>query len=92
MAKHAVLSKTTLNFAERHGYSLEFDSSDDVISVFEGDNDCEPLFTIQHCNGEFFYRGNIYLPEEIKVELPHWMPDELRLRRVIAFVASARKA
>jgi hypothetical protein len=85
-----ILSKTTLNFAERHGYSL--DVTDNLVWVYEGDEDSEPMFMIQHVNGEFFYKGNVYLPSEIKEELPHWMPDELRLRRVIAYVAKARKA
>jgi hypothetical protein len=86
----AVLSKTTLNYAERQGYCLDIDG--DVISVYEGDEDSEPMFNIRHFNGEFFFGGNIYLPYSIKEELPHWMPDELRLRRMIKFVATARKA
>lgn len=56
----AILSKTTLNYALRHGLCL--DVSGDVISVFEGDEDAEPMFTILHAKGEFFYKGNIYLP------------------------------
>lgn len=91
MAKHAVLSKTTLKFAERHGYSFDVGDESDIIFVYEGDNDCEPLFIIRRVNGEFFYKGNIYLPQEIKEELPHWMPDELSLRRVIKYVATARQ-
>ena len=85
------ISKTTLNYATKRELELVAET-DGMVAVFEADVDSEPMFVIRAEGGEFFYGGNVYLPPEIKEELPHWMKDEKALRSVLNFVAQQRAA
>ena len=85
------ISKTTLNYAAMRGLELVAET-DGLVAVFEANVDSEPMFMIRAEDGEFFYGGNVYLPREIKEELPHWMKNEKALRSVLNFVAQQRAA
>lgn len=66
--------------------------TDGIVGVFEADVDSEPMFIIRAEGSEFFYGGNVYLPREVKEELPHWMKDEKALRNVLNFISQQRAA
>lgn len=86
-----MVSKTTTNFAGKRGIELSVEQFDDldVLCIWEADNDCEWMCSyIINNNGSFAWRGNVYLPDEIKEELPATIKDEKHLREVIAFIAS----
>ena len=86
------LTKTTTNFAKRHGFDLEINSFEDytLLCVYEIENDCEWMFSYSICEDQngclLTWRGNIYLPEEIKEELPGTIMTERQLKEVINFV------
>lgn len=86
-----MVSKTTTNFAGKRGIELSVEQFDDldVLCIWEADNDCEWMCSyLINNNGSFTWRGNVYLPDEIKEELPATIKDEKHLREVIAFIAS----
>lgn len=90
---HSPISKATMAYAERRGILLEHNEKDsefgltDSIWLYEADNECEPMCIYSVSNGQFFWRSNIYLPNDVKEELPYWVPDEKALRRVIDFLS-----
>lgn len=86
------ISKTTFNFAKKRGIELELIEADDrlVLAFYEDKNDCEWMFSYSICEDQngclLTWRGNIYLPEEIKEELPGTIMTERQLKEVINFV------
>jgi hypothetical protein len=86
------ITKTTLNYALARGLELVQDENDDVVALFESDVDSEHMvsFWVLPCGG-FSYKGNVYLPEHIRYELPHYMKDEKALRLVLDFISKELK-
>lgn len=87
------ISKTTYNYATNRSLELVMDDEEhengtSVLALFEAGEDCEHMFSFwaMPCGG-FSYKGNVYLPEHIRCELPHYMKDERALRDVIDFIA-----
>lgn len=86
------LSKTTKNYANKRRLDVTIENFDenegDVLAVWEADNDCEWMFSYQiNDDGSFTWRGNIYLSQDIKEELPATVKDEKHLRQVLDFIA-----
>ena len=79
------ISKITLNFAAKRGIELEIDQ--DVIEFYEAGEDCEPMFTYNNNEENLSFRGNVYLKQSIKEELPATIFNEKQLREVISFMS-----
>lgn len=85
-----MVSKTTTNFAGKRGIELSVEQFNDmdVLCIWEADNDCEWLCSYYiNDDGIFTWKGNIYLSQEVKEELPATIKDEKHLRQVIQFIS-----
>lgn len=85
-----MVSKTTTNFAGKRGIELSVEQFNDmdVLCIWEADNDCEWLCSYYiNDDGSFTWKGNIYLSQEVKEELPATINDEKHLRQVIQFIS-----
>ena len=86
------LSKTTTNFAGKRGIELSVERFNDmdVLCIWEADNDCEWLCSYYiNDDGSFTWKGNVYLSQEVKEELPATIKDEKHLRQVIQFISES---
>lgn len=89
------ISKTTTNYAKARGLELDLTEveivmgiTQPVINVYELDSDCEPMFSVNiNKDGSYSYRSNVYLPNEIKEDLPAHMAKEEDFRKVLNFVS-----
>ena len=81
------ISKTTINFAEARNIELVIDET--LVCFYSMEEDSEPMFmySVNEDNGELFFKCNIWLSQEVKEELPHWISNEKQLRQVINFVS-----
>lgn len=94
------LSKTTSNFASKRDLDAYISESvsEDGGSIFyvlyiAEDDDGEPAVTyLANYDGSFTYKGNIWLSDSIKEELPATIRDEKHLREVIQFLSNELKA
>lgn len=87
-----MVSKTTTNFAGKRGIELSVEQFNDmdVLCIWETDNDCEWLCSYYiNDDGSFTWKGNIYLAQEVKEELPATIKDEKHLREVIKFISES---
>lgn len=85
------ISKTTFNFAKKRGIELELIAADDrlVLAFYEAKNECEWMFSYNVNYDCLTWRGNIYLPNEVKEELPATITTEKKLREVIDFISKS---
>ena len=83
------ISKTTFNFAKKRGIELELIEADDrlILAFYEDKNECEWMFSYNVNHDCLTWRGNIYLPQEVKEELPATITTEKKLREVIDFIS-----
>lgn len=83
------ISKTTFNFAKKRGIELELIETDDrlVLAFYEAENECEWMFSYNVNHDCLTWRGNIYLSNEVKEELPATITTEKKLREVIDFIS-----
>ena len=87
------ISKTTINFAKRRGLYVTIEEINDAMLLFVWDinNDCEWMFSYRVNNdGSFTWNGNIYLPQELKEELPATLKDEKHVREMLDYVGANR--
>lgn len=87
------ISKTTINFAKRRGLYVTIEEIDDAILllVWDINNDCEWMFSYRVNNDDSFtWNGNVYLPQELKEELPATLKDEKHVREMLDFVGANR--
>lgn len=87
------ISKTTINFAKRRGLYLTIEEIDDamLLLVWDINNDCEWMFSYRVNNdGSFTWNGNVYLPQELKEELPATLKDEKHVREMLDYVGANR--
>lgn len=87
------ISKTTINFAKRRGLYVTIEEINDAMLLFVWDinNDCEWMFSYRVNNdGSFTWNGNVYLPQELKEELPATLKDEKHVREMLDFVGANR--
>ncbi|EBD1090389.1 hypothetical protein FA809_23105 [Salmonella enterica] len=82
-------NKSILNYAAARGISLEVDRDSEAVLFWEADQDCEWMFSygIASRDGSLVWRGNIYLPDAIKEELPAHIMTAAKLKEVINFIA-----
>lgn len=88
------ISKTVFNMALKRGLQLTVSDQPDslLLCIWEADNDCEWLCSYRINSDSLSYNGNIYLPENIKQELPGTIFSEKQLKEVIKYIADELKA
>lgn len=87
------ISKTTINFAKRRGLYVTIEEINDamLLLVWDINNDCEWMFSYRVNNdGSFTWNGNVYLPQELKEELPATINNEKHLREMLDYVGANR--
>lgn len=89
-------SRTTANFALRRGLEITEQMGDiDVtgtetteVWIWEKSNDMEPMFMyFVYPNGSMSFKGNVYLPSNVKEEIPHSIRNEKHFREMLDFVS-----
>ena len=82
------INKSILNYADKRGITLEVDKESESVLFWEKDQDCEWMFSYNICSMDWSlsFRGNIYLPDSIKEELPGWINTPAKLKEVIDFI------
>jgi hypothetical protein len=88
------ISKTTINFAKRRGLYVTIEEINDAMLLFVWDinNDCEWMFSYRVNNdGSFTWNDNVYLPQELKEELPATLKDEKHVREMLDYVGANRQ-
>lgn len=93
---NSVISKTTINYALKRNIDLDLGESGpsgELTTIWfteiekDGEPACEPfIMYLVNGDGSFSFYGNVYLPNEIKEELPAYIPDEKKLREMIGFL------
>lgn len=83
------ISKTTHNYASKRALQLTVSEGEDktLLCIWEADNDCEWLCSYRIDADILSYNGNIYLPQEVKEELPGTITTEKQLRAVLDFIS-----
>ncbi|WP_447882289.1 hypothetical protein [Serratia fonticola] len=88
------ISRTTFNMARKRGLELTVETGvqDDatLLCFHEQSNECEWMFSYRLGFDGLTWNGNVYLPQDVKEELPAFIADEQALRKVIKFVADNR--
>jgi len=79
------ITQTTTNFAAKRGLVLDADDKTIWVSVLN--ENVEPMFSL-FCkdDGTASYKGNIWLPQCVKEEIPAFYRTERDLRAMIAFI------
>jgi|GEM_PF-2437750 len=95
-----MLSKTTLNYAEKRNFRLTEVSAEETerfpgLMAFDmtDPNNGDPLFQLV-CddNGGFSWHHFLHIPAHIREEVPGHMANETELRRVLDFIYSELSA
>lgn len=83
------INKSILNYAVARGIELEVDKDSEAVLFWEAGEDMEWMFSygIGYGDGSLIWRGNIYLPDSIKEELPGWIDTDKKLKAVIDFIS-----
>ena len=86
------ISKTTFNFAKRSGLYVTIEEISDamLLCVWDINNDCEWMFSYRINSDCLTWNGNIYLPQELKEELPATLKDEKHVREMLDYVGANR--
>lgn len=81
------IGKAIINFAKRRGMDITM-IDDETVAFWEADNDCEWMFSYMiGDNGFLHFKGNVYLPQDVKEELPACIDSDKKLKELINFVA-----
>lgn len=82
------ISKTTVNYASKRGLELtvEEDGDDYQLWIWNAEEESEPMCMYNFTPEGWQYKGNVYLPNRVKEELPNWIKDEKHLRQVVDFL------
>ncbi|EGI9738111.1 hypothetical protein EEO84_24560 [Salmonella enterica] len=91
-----IVTKTTQNYAKARQLILDSDFCDEnkqpFLWVCVDDDSSEPMFSLfANDDGSFSYKGNIWLSDATREEIPAFIRDEKHLRSVLAFVAQDMK-
>ncbi|MEL5315730.1 hypothetical protein PTR49_05555 [Serratia ureilytica] len=86
------ITKTTFNMAQKRGLTLTVQKldGDQCLCVWEAKNDMEWLFCYTLTNAGLQWRGNVYLPDDLKEELPALITTEKKLREMVDFIGINR--
>ncbi|ECW0786404.1 hypothetical protein F3Q20_02660 [Salmonella enterica subsp. enterica] len=81
------IGKAIQNYAARRG--ITFEVWDGKFLIWEADNDNEWMcsYLIDENTGYLHFDGNIYLPQEVKEELPATIDSEKKLKEVFDFIS-----
>ncbi|EGV5393329.1 hypothetical protein FER63_23440 [Salmonella enterica] len=82
------INKSILNYAAKRGIELEVDRDSEAVLFWDAREESEWMFSygIAGRDGSLVWRGNIYLADELKEELPaHIMTGE-KLKEVIDYI------
>lgn len=83
---HQVINGSIIKFAAKRGIELEVDAESESVLFHEVDS-CEHMFAYGIGNdGSLIWRGNVYLPADVKEELPAHIMTEAKLKEVIEFI------
>lgn len=83
------INKSILNYAAARGIQLEIDTDSEAVLFWEADQDCEWMFSYGiGSDYSLIWRGNIYLPDSIKEELPAHIMTAAKLKELINYVAT----
>ncbi|TDB48055.1 hypothetical protein [Photorhabdus luminescens] len=85
------ISKSTINFANRRNIDIEMINIDgaDVVwfsQIEDGEVSGEPMFVMFNNQNNLTWKGNIYLPQVIKEEIPATILSEKQLKEMIKFL------
>ncbi len=81
------ISKAIMNYAARRNMEIEVDTDEMEVRFWDARNDCEWMFSYTIENDGLNWKGNIYLPRDVKEELPAMITSDKKLKEVIDFVA-----
>ncbi|EDZ7377380.1 hypothetical protein GS157_002903 [Salmonella enterica] len=81
------ISKAIMNYAARRSMEIEIDTQENEVRFWDSRNDCEWMFSYSIGNEGLHWKGNIYLPLDVKEELPAMIATDKKLKEVIDFVA-----
>ncbi|MDM1841070.1 hypothetical protein [Serratia ureilytica] len=86
------ITKTTFNMAQKRGLTLTVEKldGDQCLCVWEAKNDMEWLFSYTLTSAGLQWRGNVYLPDDLKEELPALITTEKKLREMVDFIGINR--
>ena len=82
------ISKSILNYAKRRNIELTVENDGSEVWFYEADNDCEPMFIMFNNADCLTWKGNIYLKQEVKEELPATISSEAKLKEVLNFLSA----
>lgn len=90
------ISKTTLNMALKRGIEIVIEEGighdgETLVCFWDNRNESagEWMFSYAVANdGSLYWNGNVYLPQEIKEELPGTIQSEQVLREVVIFLST----
>lgn len=83
------IGKAIQNYASRRG--ITFEVWDNKFLIWEADNDNEWMcsYSIDENTGFLHFEGNVYLPQDVKEELPAMIDSEKKLKEVFDFISKA---
>ncbi|MFW3388042.1 UNVERIFIED_CONTAM: hypothetical protein RF648_18770 [Kocuria sp. CPCC 205274] len=83
------INKSILNYAKARGIELEVDRDSEAVLFWDAKEDCEWMFSygIASRDGSLVWRGNIYLPDDVKEELPAHIMTAAKLKEVIDYIS-----
>lgn len=83
------INKSILNYAAKRGIQLEVDRESEAVLFWDAREESEWLFSygIASNDGSLVWRGNVYLPADIKEELPAHIMTADKLKEVVDYVS-----
>ncbi|EBR3068695.1 hypothetical protein DX255_00235 [Salmonella enterica] len=81
------IGKAIQNYAARRGISFEVWDDKFLIWDIQNDNEWMCSYSIDENTGFLHFYGNVYLPQEVKEELPATIDTEKKLKEVINFIS-----
>ncbi|EFU5167499.1 hypothetical protein JGH65_004239 [Salmonella enterica] len=83
------INKSILNYAAKRGIQLEVDKESEAVLFWDAREESEWMFSYGvGSDYSLIWRGNIYLPDEVKEELPAHIMTAAKLKEVIDFISS----
>lgn len=90
------ISKTTFNMALKRGIEIVIEegigcNGETLVCFWDNRSESNGEWMFSYAmadNGSLYWYGNIYLPQEIKEELPATIQSEQTLREVVVFLST----
>lgn len=85
------ISKSIFNFALRRNLEITLEesetASEGAVWIWEKDQESESSFILNNNADCLTWKGNVYLPESIKEELPATIFTETKLKEMLNFLS-----